>query len=515
MGVLSSILPRALIAAARAPEPEPLDSIIDARMLQQAAWENAQAVAKSENRTPDFTDYFIAAAEMAPQAESLGIAWTHKEIADFSNMKINGVTARLEDFDPFSDQADPAVKASVIKRIGDAMARHGQGTEENSEARAKAAQRNLFDLDSNGTIEPEEISTFYADVRKNLNFSGAELTNVTFQPATTLQIVQNAKGAQYANVEFDGLDTVLEMGSGQPLNASNPKGDRFHNVRLHDVKAASMDEQGLVIESGGGLHLNRNTTIDRFQLDGSGATISLAGPGGGMGNRGAQINGFKADGTDDLVLELEPGSRLTQVNFNGNRINPRSVLKGEWHGGEMNNVDMSGVTFGGTITSMVINNPKLENATFQGTRFSNVNFSAVNDFGEFREAMQGASFHAVTVNGHAMNSLADLDKIEQIEKVVQGARVAVSNYDGPKPSLSLEAAAPAKAVETGQGWNEAPMFAGVRLSSNIVGGDTVTDTGNTSQSVNRTADNAAQREANFAEARVAALMDGYVRDRSA
>lgn len=72
--------------------------------LKHEALANAHALAKSENRAPNLTDYFRSALSLTERAETAGVQWNARVIADLSNLTLDGFTIRKEDIYPDAQQ---------------------------------------------------------------------------------------------------------------------------------------------------------------------------------------------------------------------------------------------------------------------------------------------------------------------------------------------------------------------------------------------------------------------------
>lgn len=390
--------------------------------LRDKALQQALQLAAAQKRPATLSDYFLEAAQLQKEADQLGIAWTPKEIGNFSGMKLDGFTIRRVDLNP-TDYLKPVEGVSAAERQ---QAHHAV---ENM----RAALGNMYDLDQNGRIEVPEVDAFYQSLSENLNFNQACFLNVTFQPATTLHILDKAEGAQYGNVT---LDTLQE---GETLRLGNTRDDVFRSVNL-------INAQGGTVEVGG--------VVQKLSLNGADVTLAIQPQG--------QVNDLKVTAAENLRLEVAPGGRMTRIDCEGAIIDRSSKLAGsDWHGGSISNSDLSGVQLThATLNSMNIHAPNLEGASFAGTHFRNVQFSGIHGaeaFANLREALRDAgSMQHMLVNGFAVNALQDLDGIEA--KDAQQSELAALGSVLRKAISGVATLAPAQQT--------------LQLASGISGGET-------------------------------------------
>lgn len=299
--------------------------------LKQEALGLAKELAASENREPNLTDYFRSALSMTERAEEMGLRWDGRVIANLSNLTLDGFTVRKADIYPDAQQrADMRdVMPAREKREG------------------VTAMRDMHDLDGDGAV-----ADFYTEVQAQLRCDHTKFLNCTFQPATTLEIVDNGRGAQFGNVTFDGMgaEDTLTLGSGKHGGT-----EKFHGVHFKNIQ-------------GGTVVVNDYAIVNDLYLEGQTTALHIGGR--------AQVNDLHADGAHIVKLSADPGARIERAVFNGATIDLASDLTGSvWTNAEFKNANLRDVNFAGaTLSGAHFEGTDLKGVNFKGARLSNVSF---------------------------------------------------------------------------------------------------------------------------------------------
>lgn len=342
----------------------------------------ARATAEAEGRAPNLTDYWRAALTM-PELEG-----NASKISDLSGQTLDGFTIRYEDIYP--DQATLDSMRDVQGPKIEPGANNGIRN-----------LRNFLDADGNGTIEPEEISDFYREVQANMNFSGAQFHNVTFQPATTLEIFSHANGAQFANITLDGLGAGETLTIGTQREHPGANRESYANVRL-------------INDQGGIIRVNSNATVNGLALENGNTVLEVAG--------GGQVNQLQVTG-ETVALVIQPQGQLFLPSFEGATFTPSSSMRGAILRGNMmddrfygfRNCDLTDLSFeNATISGTSFEGSTMKNVSFRGARLSdttmkNVDLSSV-DF-------TGVSPHNLTIENNGISTR--IDSIEQLNDYVK------------------------------------------------------------------------------------------------
>lgn len=184
----------------------------------------------------------------------------------------------------------------------------------------------------------------FDEVERGLAFNRAELTNVTFIPATALEALGVDRGShvRLENATFDGM----EHGEVLMIKAS-PDGTPHRDFHFRNI-------------NGGTLELGEGAQV--HGVTGQGASMRVV-----MGER-SLLSGFTTepqpqDGTQPpglsiIDIQAAPGARIANATLAGSTLSPNSSVRG--------------VVF--------------ENVAFNSVNFAGVNFS-------------GAELHGVTIDG--------------------------------------------------------------------------------------------------------------------
>jgi uncharacterized protein YjbI with pentapeptide repeats len=392
----------------RAGDVEPMQaerqSVFD---LKAKALDNAHKLATSENRDCSFRDYIVAAAELAPKAREQGLQWNAAVIADLSKQKLTNMTINETDFNP-TEETKLHIQASLQKDLESGITN----------------QRDMYDLDGNGQIDVSEVNDFYADLNRNLKFDHAFFDGVTFHPASTVHICDNAVGAHFVNITLDhiGADDTMTIGSGAGLSSNN-RGERYHNVTLTNVQD-------------GTFCVNSYAVLDNLTIEGqSRCTVVM--------KHGAQINCLSAQEGDTVRLQMESGATLARCDFKDATISPDSCFNGGViRDGKFTNVTQRDLDCRNSrISGCEFDSCDLTGTDFTGASIANCSFNNMS-MSEVYDACKGAHYvHGVTVNGRSCNlqEMRVLASAEQIGKNLAPAMAEIAPAAEPKTVAELGA----------------------------------------------------------------------------
>lgn len=329
---------------------------------KQNALELARATAQSENRQPTLTDYYQSAMTMPELGQNGRI------IADLSGQKLDGFLIRKDDIHPEPEQG--------IRNM-----------------------RNFINADGNDSVEVEAIGKFYSDVQNYMKFDGAQFHNVTFQPATTLEIVCSAKGATYANITLDGLDKGEVLTIGTMETGSGRAREVFSNVHL-------------INDKGGTIRVAANATLNGLSAKQGHTVLEIAGEG--------QVNQLDMK-NETVSLKAHSNSRMfmprfDNVNFTEDSGMSGAILQGDssdrygFIGGNMRGMKFDGADISGIIFDKV----DMQNASFRDAqRLSNCVFK---DIDITKIDFSGADIHNLTViKDGQTHVLPDLKAVQQFQ----------------------------------------------------------------------------------------------------
>lgn len=337
------------------------DGLSNETLLIQNARETAMglahATAAAENRQPNLTDYWHAAM-LQPELQG-----NPRMIADLSGMTLDGFVIRAEDLTP--------------------------------NAQTRAVMGDLYDLDANGEINVEAIDNFFREASTHMNFNTVQFHNVTFQPATTLEIFAHTQGAQFANITLDGLgagETLTIGTSGQP----GANRESYSNVRV-------------INDQGGIIRVNGNATVNGLVLENGNTVLDVA-PGG-------RVNGLSVN-SETVSLQMQSMGELFLPSFDNANFTPASsmcgaIIRGNpmdaaFHG--FRNSNLNGLNFANAnISGIDFQSCDVTGAMLDGARLSNVTFSS--DMDLTAASMNGLrSAHHVQIldtNGRVVETLND------------------------------------------------------------------------------------------------------------
>lgn len=324
---------------------------------RQTAMGLAHATAAAENRQPNLTDYWHAAM-LQPELQG-----NPRMIADLSGMTLDGFVIRAEDLTP--------------------------------NAQTRAVMGDLYDLDGNGQINVEAIDNFFREASTHMNFNNVQFHNVTFQPATTLEIFAHTQGAQFANIRLDGLgagETLTIGTNGQP----GANRESYSNVRV-------------INDQGGIIRVNSNATVNGLVLENGNTVLDVA-PGG-------RVNGLSVT-SETVSLQMQSMGELFLPSFDTANFTPASsmcgaIIRGNpmdaaFHG--FRNSNLNGLNFANAnISGIDFQSCDVTGAVLDGARLSNVTFSC--DMDLTTASMNGLrSAHHVQIldsNGRVAETLND------------------------------------------------------------------------------------------------------------
>lgn len=380
--------------------------------LKDIAEKNAREAAASEGRQPNLTDYFAAAMSLSDQAAGAGVKWTTEVMADFSGRTLDGFTIRRIDMNP-ARALDPetAHEYSADEQEAARQAQHtlraviplGEGTTKNTEEGVERLT-DTYNLDGNDQIDVEEVSGFYKKLEESLNFNKTNFHNVTFHPASTLCILENAEGATYGRVVLDGLN------EGETLQLGQSQQERFNNVSLINAEGGTVKVGGIV---------------DNLQLNGHEVQLVVA--------AGGQVNALQAS-SEQMNITVEAGGTLKRPSFENVTLAEGSSFAGAFIDGNRSdgklagfrNSDLSQADFSkAQISGIEFDNSTFGKDSFAGASLRNTVFNNVSDFGALREALASAAYtQNVLVNGEPMRGIDDLARIEQVsqQKAAEAAK---------------------------------------------------------------------------------------------
>lgn len=327
-GMRESLLSLARWNGLAAPAPEAEAGLDNAQtLIGQArvdALSLARQTAEADGRQPNLTDYWHAAMQQPALQQN------PRMIADLSGMTLDGFVIRAEDLTP--------------------------------NAQTRAVMGDLYDLDGDGQINAEAVDNFFREARTHMNFNNVQFHNVTFQPATTLEIFAHAQGAQFANITLDGLgagETLTIGTNGQP----GATRESYSNVRL-------------INDQGGIIHVNSNATVNGLFLE-NGNTVLEVAPGG-------RVNGLNVN-SETVSLQMQSMGELFLPSFDNANFTPASSMNGaiirgnpmdaSFHG--FRNSNLNGLNFdNANISGIDFQGCNLSDACFNGARLSSVTFSS-------------------------------------------------------------------------------------------------------------------------------------------
>ena len=360
MGIFDKLLSRASGPDTAAPDAD-IEEQSRLAGYKADALQKARETAAREKpaRAPTLTDYFKAALTIP------GLEGKAEEIADLSGQLLDGFLIRHEDIYPTVDQQ----KANMADAKGPSV-EPGIG-----------ALRNFFDADGNGTIEPVEISSFYKKVQDNMRFDGTQFHNVTFQPATTLEIFNKAEGAQFANITLDGLkkDEVLTIGT-METGEGRPR-EIFRNVRL-------------IKDEGGTITVAANATLNVLTVEGGNTVLIIA--------SGAQVKQLSVK-DEEISLNVQQNGQLFLPSFEGASFTPDSSMRGAvLRGNTMDdrfygfkNCALNGMSFEkASLSGMIFDSTDLSGVSFKGARLADC---VMKDTDLAKADFAGVSIHNLTI----------------------------------------------------------------------------------------------------------------------
>ena len=364
----------------------------------------ARATAEAEGRAPNLTDYWRAALTM-PELEG-----SARLISDLSGQKLDGFTIRYEDIHP--DEAAFSAMRDV----------QGPKIEEGANNGIRNL-RNFLDADGNGTIEPEEISDFYREVQANMNFSGTQFHNVTFQPATTLEIFSHASGAQFANITLDGLGAGETLTIGTNHEQPGASRESYANVRL-------------INDQGGIIRVNSNATVNGLMLENGNTVVEVA--------RGGQVNQLQVSG-ETVALIVQPQGQLFLPSFEDANFTQSSSMRGAVLRGNMMDERFYGFR-NSNLTNLSFENATISGIRFEGSNMNNVSFrgarisdTIIKDADLSNVDFSGARVHNLTIENNGQSTR--IDSPEQLNQYLTQQRVI-----GQAAAIGRDVFAPALAT---------------------------------------------------------------------
>lgn len=244
----------------------------------------------------------------------------------------------------------------------------------------------------------EAIDHFYTEVQAQLRCDHTKFLNCTFQPATTLEIVDNGRGAQFGNVTFDGMgpEDTLTLGSGKHGGT-----EKFHGVHFRNIQ-------------GGTVVLNDYAIGNDLHLEGQTVSLEI--------RQHAQVNDLHAEGASIVRLSAGNGSRMERAIFDGATIHAASDLGGSvWTNAEFKNANLRDVDFAGaTLSGAHFECTELKGVNFKGARLSNCSFRDTELAGVQFEHAQLHNIRIIgtdTISGQATNHR--VDSHEQLAAVIR------------------------------------------------------------------------------------------------
>lgn len=323
--------------------------------LRRQALETAKRNAEGENppRKPTMLDYYQSALTLSDQARELGVTWNAATIADLSGQRLDGFDMRLAHM-RLPAEGTPERAAVMEEMRGfvrpDHIPQRPQGVD---------AMVDAMNLDGDNAI-----GAFFAAAEGHLRFDRTIFTNTNFHPATTLRLMENAVGAQFANVNLYGIEEGESLVLGTPRGAA--ENERYRNVTVHSA-------------NGGTVHVNGNAIVDGLTIHNGHPVLEVA-------SRG-QVNNLiinpqqrgqenSAPVTTLLTLRLEENAKLWRPQLNDVTLSPDSNLEGgiiegnvgmDGHFTGFRRVNMQGVSFDGAqIIALTFEDANMRGASFEG-----------------------------------------------------------------------------------------------------------------------------------------------------
>lgn len=380
-----------------------VDPAVEALTQEQAALsaakaeaiDRARATAKEQGRQPTMTDYLQSAMAMPELGQNAAV------IANLSGQTLDGFLIRKEDLELTAQHA--------AKDLGQFFPGQQESQQEATEQREGIrAVNNVYDTNADGKINVEAISKFCDETKGHWKFDGACFHGCTFQPATTLEVLNHAVGATYADITLCGLEPgeVLTIGT---METGNGKArEVFSNVKLRNAENETGGHYGTI-------RIAANCTLNGFSAEGGRAEIVIA-PGG-------QINQCTAD-NETLSLKAHPGSKMFLPCFNEVNFTPDSGMSGVNMQGDI----MSDRTYGFTksnLNGMNFDRCNISGIAFESTDLTGATFRNAQRIADcvFKDvtgletvAFDHAHVHNVTIEhkgqSHHCTNLADLQQFQ-------------------------------------------------------------------------------------------------------
>lgn len=370
-------------------EAQTNESLNQASMLihqaRETALSQARATAEAEGRQPNLTDYWHAAM-LQPDLQQ-----NPRMVADLSGMTLDGFVIRAEDINP--------------------------------NAQTRAVMGDIYDLDSNGEINVEAIDDFFREASAHMNFNNVQFHNVTFQPATTLEVFAHAHGAQFANITLDGLGAgeTLTIGTGGEQRGTNR--ESYSNVRV-------------INDQGGIIRVNSNATVNGLMLENGNTVLEVA--------AGGRVNLLDVN-NETVSLRMQPMGELFLPSFDGANFTPASTLAGAiirgnpmdaaFHG--FRNSNLNGLSFeNANISGVDFAHCNVNGTNFSGARLSSVTFSQEMDLTAAK--LDGLrAVHNVQIMDSEGRVVRTLNDTNDLRSYIAEQQTAKDRNGGELPAIAL------------------------------------------------------------------------------